>query len=43
MRHRPIGIGVQGLANVFFEFGYAFDSKEAKELNDRIFECIYYG
>lgn len=43
MRHRPIGIGVQGLANVFFEFGYAFDSKEARELNDRIFECIYYG
>ena len=43
MRHRPIGIGVQGLANVFFEFGYAFDSDEAKELNDRIFECIYYG
>ena len=43
MRHRPIGIGVQGLANVFFEFGYAFDSDEAKKLNDRIFECIYYG
>ena len=43
LRHRPIGIGVQGLANVFFEFGYAFDSDEAKELNDRIFECIYYG
>ena len=42
-RHRPIGIGVQGLANVFFEFGYAFDSDEAKELNERIFECIYYG
>jgi len=43
LRHRPIGIGVQGLANVFFEFGYAFDSDEAKELNERIFECIYYG
>jgi len=42
-RHRPIGIGVQGLANVFFEFGYAFDSDEAKLLNERIFECIYYG
>ena len=42
-RHRPIGLGVQGLANVFFEYGYAFDSDEAKELNDRIFECIYYG
>jgi ribonucleoside-diphosphate reductase subunit M1 len=43
LRHRPIGIGVQGLANVFFEFGYAFDSDEAKGLNERIFECIYYG
>ncbi len=43
LRHRPIGIGVQGLANVFFEFGYSFDSDEAKELNEDIFECIYYG
>ena len=34
LRHRPIGIGVQGLANVFFEFGYAFDSEEAKILNE---------
>ena len=42
-RHRPIGIGVQGLANVFFEFGYAFDSDEAKELNENIFETIYFG
>ena len=42
-RHRPIGIGVQGLANVFFEFGYAFDSEEAKDLNEDIFETIYYG
>ena len=43
LRHRPIGIGVQGLANVFFEFGYPFDSDKAKELNEKIFECIYYG
>ena len=43
MRHRPIGIGVQGLANVFFEFGIAFDSDEAKELNEDIFETIYFG
>ena len=43
LRHRPIGIGVQGLANVFFELGYSFDSDEAKNLNERIFECIYYG
>ena len=43
LRHRPIGIGVQGLANVFLEFGYPFDSDEAKELNKLIFETIYYG
>jgi ribonucleoside-diphosphate reductase subunit M1 len=43
LRHRPIGLGVQGLANVFLEFGYAFDSPEAGELNDRIFECIYFS
>ena len=43
LRHRPIGIGVQGLANVFLEFGYPFDSDEAKDLNEKIFECIYYG
>ena len=42
-RHRPIGIGVQGLANVFFEFGYSFDSDEAKDLNEDIFETIYFG
>ena len=42
-RHRPIGIGVQGLANVFLEFGYSFDSDEAKDLNEKIFETIYYG
>jgi len=43
LRHRPIGLGVQGLANVFFEFGYQFDSEEAKDLNEDIFETIYYG
>lgn len=43
MKHRPIGIGVQGLANVFFEFGFPFDSDEAKELNEDIFETIYFG
>tara|TARA_B100001287_G_scaffold36658_1_gene26082 strand:- start:2167 stop:4845 length:2679 start_codon:yes stop_codon:yes gene_type:complete len=43
LRHRPIGIGVQGLANVFFEMGYPFDSQEAKKLNEEIFETIYYG
>jgi ribonucleoside-diphosphate reductase alpha subunit len=42
-RHRPIGIGVQGLANVFYEMKVSFDSKEAKEMNQQIFESIYYG
>jgi len=41
--HRPIGIGVQGLADVFARLKIAFDSPEAKELNARIFEAIYYG
>ena len=43
MRHRPIGIGVQGLANVFYEMGVSFDSDEAKSINKSIFECIYYN
>ena len=34
---------MQGLANVFFEMGYAFDSDEARDLNADIFETIYYG
>ena len=42
-RHRPIGIGVQGFSNVLFEMMYSFDSHEAKELNQKIFETIYYG
>lgn len=43
MRHRPIGIGVQGLADVFILMGYSFSSDEARELNRRIFETIYYA
>lgn len=43
MRHRPIGIGVQGLADAFIMMGYAFNSKEARELNVAIFETIYHG
>lgn len=42
-RHRPIGIGIQGLANVFYELKISFDSDEAKNLNKDIFESIYYG
>ena len=43
MRHRPIGIGVQGLADTFALLGFAFDSEEAKDLNKEIFSAIYYG
>ena len=43
MRHRPIGIGVQGLADVYILLGHAFDSVEAADLNKRIFETVYHG
>ncbi|XP_063684533.1 ribonucleoside-diphosphate reductase large subunit-like isoform X3 [Bolinopsis microptera] len=43
MRHRPIGIGVQGLADAFILMRYPFDSDSAKKLNIKIFETIYYG
>jgi ribonucleoside-diphosphate reductase alpha subunit len=43
MKHRPIGIGVQGLADVFMLMNIAFHSDEAKEVNQRIFETIYFG
>lgn len=43
MRHRPIGIGVQGLADTFHMMKYPFDSLEAKELNKKIFATIYYN
>ncbi len=43
MRHRPIGIGVQGLADVFAMMKMPFDSPEAAALNSRIFETIYFG
>jgi len=42
-RHRPIGIGIQGLHDVFQRFSIAYDSKEAEELNRNIFETIYYA
>jgi ribonucleoside-diphosphate reductase alpha chain len=43
MRHRPIGIGVQGLADAFILMRFPFDSDEARKLNTEIFETIYYG
>uniref|UniRef100_A0A0N4ZKF9 Ribonucleoside-diphosphate reductase n=1 Tax=Parastrongyloides trichosuri TaxID=131310 RepID=A0A0N4ZKF9_PARTI len=42
-RHRPIGIGVQGLADCFMLMRYPFTSPRAKELNKKIFETIYHG
>ena len=42
-RHRPIGIGVQGLADVFMILGFPFASDEARLLNKRIFETIYHA
>lgn len=43
LRHRPIGIGVQGLADAFIQLRMSFDSEEARLLNEDIFETIYYG
>ena len=43
MKHRPLGIGVQGLADVFCMMRFPFDSREALELNEKIFETMYYG
>ncbi len=42
-RHRPIGLGVQGLADVFAMLGLAWESEEAAELNKRIFAHMYYA
>ena len=42
-KHRPIGIGVQGLADVFMTLHYPFDSPEARQLNKDIFETIYFA
>ncbi len=43
LKHRPIGIGVQGLADVYALLDLPFYSDEAKDINKRIFETIYYG
>jgi len=42
MRHRPIGIGIQGLADVFMEMGLDWETPEARSLNRDLFETIYY-
>ena len=43
MRHRPVGLGVQGLADAFMMLRHPFDSEEARILNKNIFETIYYA
>lgn len=43
LKHRPIGIGVQGLADAFLLLKLAFESEEAKQLNKEIFETIYFA
>lgn len=42
-RHRPIGIGVQGLDDAYSKMRFPFDSDEAKKLNKEIFECLYFS
>jgi len=42
-RHRPIGLGVQGLADAFIQMRLPFESEEAKKLNKEIFETIYFA
>ena len=41
--HRPVGLGVQGLSDVFFSIGISYDSEEARLLNKQIFETIYFA
>ena len=43
MRHRPLGHGVQGLADLYILMRVAYDSEEARILNKKVFETIYYG
>ncbi len=43
MRHRPVGLGVQGLADVFIELRMPFTSPAAKKLNQEIFETLYFA
>lgn len=43
LRHRPLGIGVQGLADVYLQMKLAYDSNEARKINREIFETIYFA
>ncbi len=42
-RHRPIGLGIQGLADVYFKMNIAYDSVQAQIINKQIFETVYFG
>ena len=43
LKNRPVGLGVQGISDIYNMMGYSFDSPEAELLNKKIFECIYYA
>lgn len=43
LRHRPIGLGVQGLADAFILMDYPFESQEARDLNKAVFETMYFA
>ncbi len=43
LKHRPIGVGIQGLSDVYCMLGLPYDSDEARIINRKIFETIYYG
>eukprot|EP00397_Hematodinium_sp_SG-2012_P003191 GEMP01003199.1.p1 GENE.GEMP01003199.1~~GEMP01003199.1.p1 ORF type:complete len:795 (+),score=129.57 GEMP01003199.1:191-2575(+) len=43
VRHRPIGLGIQGMADTFMKLRYPYESKEAKQLNIEIFETLYFA
>lgn len=41
-RHRPVGLGAQGLADVLFDLGIPFDTQEAVDVSERLARCMYY-
>lgn len=43
LKHRPLGLGVQGLADVFFMLDYSFGDEKSRVLNSQIFECLYFA
>lgn len=43
LRNRPLGLGIQGLANVFAQLELMFDSKEARDVNNKIIQTMYYS